>query len=81
MGSTWTDPWSMARTAGILELACRNGDVDRAHTPVLIVNRDLDPAVIEALRVCGTDYPNDFRRLAVPGAPRGLQVFVPAARR
>ena len=77
MGSTWTDPWSMPRTAGILELACHNGDVDRERTPVLILDRDLDPAVMVALRRCGFDYPSDFRRLATPGAPPGLQVYVP----
>jgi hypothetical protein len=77
MGSTWTDPWSVSRTAGILELACRNGDVDREHIPVLILDRGLDPAVIRALRGCGFDYPSEFRRLAVPGGPPGLQVLVP----
>jgi hypothetical protein len=77
MGSTWTDASSPGRTAGILELACRNGDVDRARTPVLIVDRAPGFAVRDALRRCGFDYPSDFRGFAVAGGPPGLQVFVP----
>ncbi|MDX6357228.1 MAG: hypothetical protein QOH37_282, partial [Nocardioidaceae bacterium] len=78
MGSTWTDAASPRRTAGILALACRNGDVDRARTPVLILDRPMDPAVRGALRGCGASYPSDFRPLPVPDGPEGLRVFVPA---
>jgi hypothetical protein len=81
MGSVWTDAVSPRRTAGILSLACRNGDVDRRQPPVLIVDRDLDAYVIEALRGCGFEYPSDFRQLEVPGGPPGLRVFVPSAGR
>jgi hypothetical protein len=78
MGSTWTDAASPRRTAGILALACRNGDVDRTRTPVLILDRAMDPAVRDALRGCGASYPSDFRQVAVPGGPDGLRLFVPA---
>ena len=43
MGSTWTDAVSPRRTAGILALACRNGDVDPTLPPVLLLDRPLDP--------------------------------------
>jgi hypothetical protein len=78
IGSTWNDPGSVERTAGILDLACRNGDVDPGQEPILIVRSALNPEVIEALRSCGFDYPTAFQRLAIPGGPTGILVFVPA---
>ena len=74
-GSTWTDAASPSRTAGILELACREGDV--AAAPVLVVDRPVDPALRRALAGCGFDYPAGYRELAVPDGPPGLRVFVP----
>jgi hypothetical protein len=79
MGSTWTDSGTPVRTAGILELACRNGDVDRTRPPVLLFNRTPDPAVVHALRVCGFAFPRDFRTLHVAGGPPGIRVYVAAA--
>ena len=81
MGSTWTDSGTPERSAGILELACRNGDVDRARPPVLLFNRRPDPAVIHALGVCGFAFPHDFRALHVAGGPPGIRVYVTAASR
>ena len=77
IASTWNDAGSVERTAGILELACRNGDVDPDQKPVLMVSRELDPEVVDALGHCGFDYPSAFRRLAVRGGPAGILVFVP----
>jgi hypothetical protein len=79
MGSTWTDSGTPERTAGILELACHNGDVDRTRPPVLLFNRTPDPAVVRALGVCGFAFPRDFRALHVAGGPPGIRVYVTAA--
>jgi hypothetical protein len=76
-GSTWTDAASPTRTAGILELACRNGDVPTNVSSVLIVDRPVDRYVARAMHVCGLGRPDDYRRLAVPGGPAGLSVLVP----
>ncbi len=75
-GSTWTDVASPTRTAGILELACDNGDVPDA-TPVLLLDRKVDRYLAQAMQRCGFDYPADFRRLPVPGGPPDLTVYVP----
>ena len=77
MGSTWTDASTPARTAAILDLACRGGDVERRHPPVLIFDRAPDDLLLGALHRCGFDYPADFRQLKVLGIPPGLRVFVP----
>jgi hypothetical protein len=74
-GSTWNDESSPTRTAGILALACRNGDVGRA--PVLILSRAVDRDVAQSLRGCGFDYPRGYRRVPVPGGPPDLTVLVP----
>ncbi|MGA8245556.1 MAG: hypothetical protein WB797_01485, partial [Nocardioides sp.] len=79
MGSTWTDSGTPDRTAGILELACRNGDVDTTHPPVLLFDRTPDPAVVRALGRCGYAFPQDFRALHVSGGPPGIRVYVAAA--
>ncbi len=79
MGSTWTDSGTPDRTAGILELACRNGDVDRSRPPVLLFNRTPDPALVHALGGCGFAFPQDFRALHVAGGPPGIRVYVAAA--
>ncbi len=79
MGSTWTDSGTPDRTAGILELACRNGDVDATRPPVLLFDRAPDPAVIRALGGCGFAFPHDFRALHVAGGPPGIRVYVAAA--
>jgi hypothetical protein len=75
-GSTWTDAVNPTWTAGILELACDNGDVADA-TPVLLLDRKVDRSLAQAMQHCGFDYPGDFRRLAVPGGPPDLTVYVP----
>jgi hypothetical protein len=76
-GPTWTDRASPARTAGILALACRNGDVSADQRPVLILDRRPDPALTQAMTSCGFDYPAAYRRLPVPDGPPGLTVLVP----
>lgn len=76
VGSTWNDA-SADRTAGILRLACRNGDVDPARAPIVIARHAPDPKVAAALRYCGFDYPSAYQPLAVPGGPVGVQVLVP----
>ena len=75
-GSTWTDAVSPTRTAGILELACRNGDVPTKRMPVLIFNRTPDDHLAKAMRSCGFGSVDDYRRLNVRGGPPGLSVFV-----
>jgi hypothetical protein len=74
-GSTWNDSFSPTRTAGILELACRNGDV--ASPPVLLLSRPVDGPLGRALDACGFDYPSGYRGLPVPGGPPDLTVLVP----
>lgn len=76
MGSTWTDSGTPDRTAGILALGCRHGDVDPRRSPVLLVNRRPDPALVAALDGCGFAFPRDFRALHVAGGPRGIRVYV-----
>ena len=76
-GPTWTDRASPDRTAGILELACRNGDVPGDRRPVLILDRRPDPQVHRAMTTCGFDYPAAYRRLSVPAGPPGITVLVP----
>ena len=78
-GSTWTDVASPTRTAGILELACRNGDVSSTRRPILILDRPVDRYVARAMEACGLGYPTDYRRLEVPGGPPDLSVFVPGS--
>jgi hypothetical protein len=75
-GSTWTDAASPTRTAGILELACRNGDVPAGHLPVLVLDRPVDRHLARAMRDCGFGSTTDYRRLPVPGGPPGLSVYV-----
>jgi hypothetical protein len=79
LGSPWTDAASLSRTAGIIELACRDGDVPAGRAPVLIVDRAVDPALEKALAGCGFRYPADYRVLAVPTGPPGVRVLVPSA--
>jgi hypothetical protein len=76
-GPTWTDRASAGRTAGILALACRNGDVSADRRPVLILDRSPDPALLRAMATCGFDYPSAYRRLPVPDGPPGITVLVP----
>lgn len=79
VGSTWTDQGTPTRTAGIVELACRNGDLSTGGPPVLLTDRPIDRYLRHALDVCGVDYPAAYRRLRVPGGPPGLTVLVPRA--
>jgi hypothetical protein len=76
LGSTWTDAVSQPRTAAILDLDCARGHVDPDTPPVLLLDRQPDPLVVSALNRCGVDYPEGFRRLAVPHGPPGLRVYV-----
>jgi hypothetical protein len=76
IGSTYTDSATPARTASLIALACRNGDVDVSRAPVLLFDRPVDPRVVSALRGCGFDFPSAFRRLAVPGGPPTVTVWV-----
>ena len=76
VGSTWNDV-SADRAAGILRLACRNGDVDPARPPIVIARKAPDPKIAAALRYCGFDYPSAYQPLAVPGGPVGVRVLVP----
>jgi len=77
LGSTWTDPGSMERSAAILELACRNGDADATQPPILLLNRPLDPRSARALATCGFDYPADYVRVRITGGPPGVSVYAP----
>jgi hypothetical protein len=76
IGSTYTDSATPARTAYLIALACRNGDVDVSRAPVLLFDRPVDFRVVSALRGCGFDFPGAFRRLAVPGGPPTVTVWV-----
>lgn len=76
-GSTWTDAATAARTAGLLELACRHGDLSGTREPVLVVDRAVDPALARAMTQCGYHYPDGYRRLDVVGGPPGVRVLVP----
>jgi hypothetical protein len=76
-GSTWTDQWTPSRTAGILELACRRGDVPSERPPVLIVDRSVHAAVAAAMARCGFPFPQGYRRLDLPGGPPGVTAWVP----
>jgi hypothetical protein len=73
-GSSWNDD-DHTRTAGILALACRRGDV--ASPPVLLLSRPADSDLVRALAGCGFHYPGGYRRLPVPGGPENLTVMVP----
>jgi hypothetical protein len=77
VGPTWTDRASPRGTAGILALACRNGDASADRPPVLIVDRSPDPALRRAMTTCGFDYPAGYRRVPVPGGPPAVTVLVP----
>jgi hypothetical protein len=79
VGSVWTDPHNVPRTAGIVDLACRNGDVSARVEPVLLLDRPVDPALRDALSRCGVDYPGGYRELDVPAGPPGVRVLVPRA--
>jgi hypothetical protein len=74
-GSTWTDAASPSRTAGILALACREGDV--RHAPVLLLTRRVDRELAATLGDCGYPYPSSYRRLPLAGGPPRLTVMVP----
>ncbi|WP_151083289.1 hypothetical protein [Nocardioides cynanchi] len=78
IGSTYTDSATPARTAYLIALACRNGDVDVSRAPVLLFDRPIDPRVVAALDGCGWDFPAAFRRLPVPGGPPTVTVWVHA---
>ena len=77
VGSTWTDYTSFARTAHLIDLACRRGDVPTSHPPVFVVDRPVDDVLAAAVGRCGWRFPDDFRRLAVPGGPPDFTVWVP----
>lgn len=77
VGSTWTDSASPSRTAGILDLACRDGDPVAASRPVLIVDHPVHPLIAAAMRRCGFDYPHAYRRIKLASGPPGIRVFVP----
>jgi hypothetical protein len=77
VGPTWTDRASPRGTAGILALACRNGDASADRPPVLIVDRSPDPELRRTMATCGFDFPAAYRRLPVPDGPPGLTVLVP----
>jgi hypothetical protein len=74
-GSTWTDKYTKSRTAGIVALTCRQGDL--TQPPVLVIDRSIDPELADALRGCGFPYPSGYRPLDVPGGPPGVRVLVP----
>jgi hypothetical protein len=76
-GSTWTDQWTPSRTAGILELACRRGDLPPERPPVLIVDRAVHAAVAAAMARCGFPFPQGYRRLDLPGGPPDVSAWVP----
>ena len=76
-GPLWTDAASPDRSAAILELACRNGDVDLTRPPILLLTRTVDPSSVAALDACGFDYPDDYIVRVVPGGPPGVTVMVP----
>jgi hypothetical protein len=78
LGSPWTDVDSPERSAAILRLACRNGDVDPTRAPILLLNRPLDTASIHALAACGFAFPDDYIKLSVEGGPPGVTVYVPS---
>jgi hypothetical protein len=78
IGSTYTDSATPARTAYLIALACRNGDVEVSRAPVLLFDRPVDAHVVSALRGCGFDFPDAFRRLPVPGGPPTVTVWVHA---
>src|SRR5262249_27435709 len=58
VGSTWNDPGSVNRTAGILELACNAGAVRPELEPILVLGTHPSPTVLGALRKCGYDFPD-----------------------
>jgi hypothetical protein len=74
-GSTWTDKYTKSRTAGIVALTCRKGDL--TQPPVLVIDRAIDPELADALHGCGFPYPSGYRPLDVPGGPPGVRVLVP----
>ena len=78
-GSTWTDQWTPSRTAGILEMACRRGDLPSERPPVLIVDRPVHAAVAAAMAGCGFPFPQGYRRLDLHGGPPGVTAWVPTA--
>jgi hypothetical protein len=78
VGSTWNDLGSGNRTAGILKLACDNGDVAADMVPILLLTRQPSTTLVRALGHCGFNYPRDYRQLAVPHGPPQVRVFVPS---
>lgn len=77
VGSTFTSAASPTRTSGILELACKRGDVPRDRWPVLLLDRSIDPELARAMRGCGFGDIADYQRLSVPEGPPALTVLVP----
>ena len=77
VGSAWTSGDAPQRTADLISLACEDGRVDRDLTPVVLLTRPLDDAVIEAMRMCGHDLETDVRPLDVPDGPPEITVLVP----
>ena len=77
IGSPWTDASAPERSASLLALACRRGDVDPNRPPVVLVNRPVDAASIAALRGCGFPFPSGYLRVPIDGGPAGLTAWAP----
>ena len=77
IGSPWTDASAPERSAGLLALSCRRGDVDPNRPPVVLVNRPVDEASVAALQGCGFDFPSGYVQVPIQGGPTGLTAWVP----
>lgn len=77
IGTPYTNASAPNRSAAILALACRRGDVDSSRPPILLLNRAIDQESSSALMECGFAFPAKYREISIPGGPRGLTAWVP----
>jgi hypothetical protein len=72
-GESWNG--SPLRSGMVLRRACEQDEVGPDNPPILMFNRPVTTADIEALADCGLGFPDDFTR--VPDAPERPSLFVP----
>ena len=76
-GETWTGVDSRARSAAVLERACRQGEIGPNRPPALLYNRPPAATDIDALAACGFTFPGDFIEIRPKNVPAEIRVFVP----
>ncbi len=81
VGEVWYASTDRSRTLAGIEAECGTGRPSwwGAHSPILLFNRPVEPADVDALTRCGLSFSTDYRLLAQASETMNLEVYVPVA--